>query len=467
MPADLKKTRYILREGSRAQLPRFNPQLPRAVWQKFKKDSPDSIIFTPFFSDMRHQIFTLKMNRVSLEGPNNHSRDGPTFDDFFSPILTIASARKPTGDLPLAYECVRLGTPIEFKDRRGYSALYFACTTIKNFLLPDFVALQVDLPTKPKDVEKFAEGFVGQLIQICLLLLEQHADANEMHDGLSLLGLACLSDQWDLIRALLIHGASTSPSSGVQARRPVSFFKTPHDRSGFDEVAARFAGKPRPHRLCPCGSKRALKDCHSKAQPFPEMYWIEVWSPAKAELQRLAVPRASSNPMVQKMVEEQQIHDANAPHSEYRERHMGLLDYIRVVLKRLENQGEIDPAYAAAGFKVLFFPLQPRSVPTMPKTEVLKSVQLWNNAVDEYIASGVDSRPTETIENAAKVGMTGGPLYRSGCKIAVYCSHECQTIAWKSHKVLCRQKTVKVQMLPSQEAYVTQPEIKMLKGWNS
>jgi hypothetical protein len=88
------------------------------------------------------------------------------------------------------------------------------------------------------------------------------------------------------------------------------------------------------------------------------MYWIEVWSPAKVELQRLAVPRASSNPMVQKMVEEQQIHDANAPHSEYRERHMGLLDYIRVVLKRLENQGEIDPAYAAAGFKVLFFPLQ-------------------------------------------------------------------------------------------------------------
>jgi hypothetical protein len=344
---------------------------------------------------MRHQIFTLKMNRVSLEGPNNHSRDGPTFDDFFSPILTIASAKETDvgtmggswlhlsvtrGDLPLAYECVRLGTPIEFKDRRGYSALYFACTTIKNFLLPDFVALQVDLPTKPKDVEKFAEGFVGQLIQICLLLLEQHADANEMHDGLSLLGLACLSDQWDLIRALLIHGASTSPSSGVQARRPVSFFKTPHDRSGFDEVAARFAGKPRPHRLCPCGSKRALKDCHSKAQPFPvegicpcgragkihekccgkvqEMYWIEVWSPAKVELQRLAVPRASSNPMVQKMVEEQQIHDANAPHSEYRERHMGLLDYIRVVLKRLENQGEIDPAYAAAGFKVLFFPLQ-------------------------------------------------------------------------------------------------------------
>lgn len=55
----------------------------------------------------------------------------------------------------------------------------------------------------------------------------------------------------------------------------------------------------------------------------------------------------------------------------------------------------------------------------MSKVELNEAVRLWNTAVDEYIASDVDSRPTETIENAAKVGVAGGPLHRrceaTGC----------------------------------------------------
>ena len=37
---------------------------------------------------------------------------------------------------------------------------------------------------------------------------------------------------------------------------------------------------------------------------------------------------------------------------------------------------------------------------------------MWNSAVDEYIASGVDDRPVWEIEAGAKLGVNGGPLYK-------------------------------------------------------
>jgi len=38
-------------------------------------------------------------------------------------------------------------------------------------------------------------------------------------------------------------------------------------------------------------------------------------------------------------------------------------------------------------------------------------METWNAAVDEYIASGVDMRMREDIENESKIGLGGGPLY--------------------------------------------------------
>ncbi|KAF7343341.1 Calcium uniporter protein 5, mitochondrial [Mycena venus] len=523
MNVDLKKTRLKWRGGSREQLPKFNPQLPRSIWEQFKKDFPDSIVFTPFFSDMRYEILTLKQNCISLEAPEGHRQesedpqDRPVrFDDFFPPVLTAASWKKTDigtmggswlhlavsrGDFPLAYECVRLGTPIEFKDRRGYTALYFACVTVKNFILPDGpVTLQVHLPEKPTDIEKFVDGFISQLIQICHLLLEQHADANETHDGLSLLGLACLSDQLDLIRALLLHGANPSPSA-TPAKRRVQFFRTQHNKKKFDNLAAEFAGRPRPRRLCPCGSKRVLEDCHSSIQPYPdkgicpcgagkiyekccvklqEMYWVERWNPCIGRLQRAPITRMTLDPEIQKMCEEQQFRAAHDLKSELGEQPQLFLNYIRAVLKELEENGEIDPAYAAVGLKVHFSPMCPQVAHTMSRSELMGTIRLWNAAVDEYIASGVDSRPAEVIENATKVGTTGGPLHRrceaagcpsiefrngaklsvcSGCKKAVYCSHNCQKSAWRVHKKACRAGKVLAQMLPSQEAYAKQLDL--------
>jgi hypothetical protein len=55
----------------------------------------------------------------------------------------------------------------------------------------------------------------------------------------------------------------------------------------------------------------------------------------------------------------------------------------------------------------------------MDRGEWKEAMGMWNGAVDKYIASGVDRRSVVIIENAAKLGMLGGPLHRkceaSGC----------------------------------------------------
>lgn len=47
----------------------------------------------------------------------------------------------------------------------------------------------------------------------------------------------------------------------------------------------------------------------------------------------------------------------------------------------------------------------------IPKVEQKIRMDSWNIAVDEYIASGVDNRLREDIENESKIGLGGGPLH--------------------------------------------------------
>ncbi|KAJ6490635.1 hypothetical protein C8R47DRAFT_453942 [Mycena vitilis] len=268
--------------------------------------------------------------------------------------------------------------------------------------------------------------------------------------------------------------------------------KNQRERDKFDAYVAEFSGKPRPRLRCPCGSGRALEDCHSKAQPYPEeglcpcgtgricekccvkrhdMYWVEVWDPRTVRLQRLCVPPMAQNPEIEKTAEDPATHVVDQAMREK------VSNWTQAILKGLAEHGEIDPAYAAAGFKLQTSPLYPKLVQSMSKMDVNDSTRMWNAAVDEYIASGVDSRPTDIIENAAKVGLAGGPLYRrceaggcpsleyrkgvklslcSRCEKAVYCGRTCQKTAWKTHRSACRAGTVNVQLLPSQEAYTQQ-----------
>jgi hypothetical protein len=62
----------------------------------------------------------------------------------------------------------------------------------------------------------------------------------------------------------------------------------------------------------------------------------------------------------------------------------------------------------------------------------------WNAAIDTYIASSGDPRPTLAIERAAKIGVTGGPLYRTceggGCTqmepdVTLFTCSKCRTVS--------------------------------------
>jgi len=153
------------------------------------------------------------------------------------------------------------------------------------------------------------------------------------------------------------------------------------------------------------------------------------------------------------------------------------------------QSGHVDPGFAYAAKQVDFMP-RPWTG-GIPKVEQKIRMDTWNTAVDEYIASGVDMRMREDIENESKIGLGGGPLHalcenetcnephegrthydgRSptkllvciGCKKAKYCSKECQRQAWAAHKRACKSGKVQEQLLSSQQS-ITQMHELMLEN---
>ncbi|KAJ7185539.1 hypothetical protein C8R46DRAFT_1342788 [Mycena filopes] len=490
------------RDGTRKKMRQATPFLPRAIWEPLKEKYPDSLIFDGPFADLRKS--TLHSNE--LDAPS-----ATELEKAFPQVLSAADATTTgggswlhfavtQGDLPLAHESLRLGASVQFKDRRNYSALYLACTILKDILLPDDTVSAI-FHGRTTPSTKAVHAFVEQNIQICLLLLQHHADANETLEGLSLLGLASLSDQWDLIRALLLHGTDPFPSRPTLA--PIDFLKTVNAKRFYTSTASRLSGQPRPRRPCPCGLGLSLDKCHatgSKAYPDgnlcpcgsakthavcctkrTDMTWIEQWDSSEGgRLNRACIPRTGILPALKRVG------------VEYLPRQQDLLKQIETahaVLKTLVKNGRIDPAFAAAGCSLTITPLFPGAVHTMSKIELNNAIRLWNDAVDVYIVSSkADRRTREAIENAAKVGSTGGPLYRrcesggcpkiegrncaklsrcGGCSKVVYCSSHCQRMAWKVHKSVCKTGKARTQMLPSQVEFMAAYSKEMMKMFHS
>ncbi|KAJ7709477.1 hypothetical protein B0H17DRAFT_227562 [Mycena rosella] len=364
---------------------KHDPLLPRAVCEQFRTKFPQSVIFAPFFADVRHEMLTRHMDRTSLE---YDEAPGYCFNDRFPQVLKAAySERSNVGgswlhvavretDLPLAHECVRLGTRIQLTDRRGYSALYLGCIILKDLLLPDGpVTTHLHLfPGRTVD-KQLAPSLASQILELCLFLLGHHADPNEMHNGLSLLGLACLAEQWELIRTLILHGARSSPSSTPPNQLPTRLLKTEGDREVFRSLGWELANKPRPRRPCPCGSARPLEDCHAQAeaQPYPgdvicpcgamkihaqccvkrkDMYWVEQWDRRADRLQRECVPRVDT-PLIHEAIAAKLSMSGDERQAFLRQH----LDWNHRMLKDLAKSGRIDPAYAAAGCLVQFQPI--------------------------------------------------------------------------------------------------------------
>ncbi|KAJ7078085.1 hypothetical protein C8R44DRAFT_825635 [Mycena epipterygia] len=472
-----------------------NPQLPQQVWKRFKEDYPESIIFTTSFSIARHGLVTREFSPSSSEGIPKFAPQIDGIQHFLGLDPTWLHLATTSGDLPLACEALRLGTPIQQKERRGFSALYFGCGCVENCVhRRKFREDSINSYIVPKHLIPAMMEKYDQILKVCIFLVEQHSDPDETHNaGVTLLHLACSIGSWDLIRVLILHGAKHSRQNPLKML-PIDTFESPSDKARFRALVSECSTKTRPPRPCPCASGLPLAECHATDQPYPGEYicpcksrrihskccqkkdtfaWHEIWDDEhQFEFKRkpLNVPDSSLALMVEWTTKVERMSLAE------RRNCMVSLEFIqrvRAIIHDLALRGMIDLAFASAVEKI-GYPPRPGLLEMTTRTEGKSFVEKWNQAVDDYIESGVDRRPRKSIENAAMLGMAGGPLYRkceadgcpnvegrdsvkllvcSGCVTAVYCNKGCQKSAWKSHKPACLSGTVKVQVLPSQLVY--------------
>ncbi|KAJ6473590.1 hypothetical protein C8R47DRAFT_987204, partial [Mycena vitilis] len=451
-----------------------------------------SIIFTPFFSDVRHLMLCGGTTAATLGAIPAHlevlmrslSHSASDFDaDHGLSYLHLAVV---AGDIPLAYEALRLGTPVYFKNKAGYSPLYFGC---------DLLLLAARSGGIPAPIQAQWQTLKGRIVQICLFFVAHHSDPNETHGtDISVLSLACITRSWELIRALLLHGATPDGLTQI-------FHHQPADKTRFEKLVSELSSAVRPARICPCGSSRLLKDCHQTSQPRPGHFlcpcqsrktyaaccskknieWSDHWDEKEGLLGISRVLCRSAQAAhaglgAEDIIRAMDVAGVTVPAGP---RALSQIDKPNeAILKVLIEERRIDPAYAAACKKTMIAP-SPAAVLTVPKLEWIQSMRRWNDDVDAYIAFGVDRRAPEIIEGAAKVGVAGGPLWRrceaprcievenkdsvkpfpqcsAATRFTVYCSQTCQKTAWKGHKSACRAGEVVAQMLPSQVEYMAE-----------
>lgn len=245
--------------------PLAKPQIPTNVLQRLKEDETlpynDSIVFTEEFNLYRHTITAMQLD-PECDVPTSFTRERISrFELTQSQRNTTMSwlhLAVCTGDLPLAYEMIRLGTSMSTTDSLGRSPLYLGC-----YLL--------SLLTRLRGVTSIQA--ISRISRICVLLVEQHSDVNEAHDISTLLYLACASRSWDLIQVLLAHGANTAPTL-PRDRYPIAAFEMGDDKERYTSLISLTSFISRPPRRCPCWSGKNLDDCHGDGttRPLPDEF---------------------------------------------------------------------------------------------------------------------------------------------------------------------------------------------------
>uniref|UniRef100_A0A8H7XPA3 MYND-type domain-containing protein n=1 Tax=Psilocybe cubensis TaxID=181762 RepID=A0A8H7XPA3_PSICU len=387
------------------------------------------------------------------------------------------------GDVLLAYEYLRLGLDPDIKDLHGRTPIWFALqAAVKVHTTPDNVMAPQEKVNR-----------LARYTRVARLLIEQHIDVNQSHDGVTPLILACKARDWETISLLLEHGA-------IKNFATKTYFSTDKHRKKFMELVSTKSlteGQERPARVCPCWSGKVLPECHGiqGRHPYPLSFLCVCGSKKSHEsccarktpvfeywegthLVPYSLTTADKPASYQKLGRAMQslyfgkfkyrpdgtLRDLDS----FPDVPFAALDNVTLEMFRQEmiKLNLVDPAFAYAMSKYRF--------PLNAGVRNWKTGQQvnWNRTVDEYIASGVDSRPVFEIERAAKIGQWGGPLVRecegpecgklefrdvqkmlkcSRCHITPYCSKECQTADWKNHKSLCGTENQITPFLPSQD----------------
>ncbi|KAJ7695939.1 hypothetical protein B0H17DRAFT_1131132 [Mycena rosella] len=405
-------------------------------------------------------------------------------------------------DPPLACEMIRHGTLIDTENAKGQTPLMQALERIWDLhSVLKRSTVKGPLPPTMQGYKTQIENAQNRVRYIAVILIGQHANVNATVNWqgkvVSSLHLACATDDWDLVSLLLEHGAESEPTPTCVDVD--TFLVTAASKRRLKGLKAN-AKATRPLRICPCFSGEPMSECHSKRLPYPDDFTCscgsgkvyekcckarnirltEIWDEETKWIQPSRTvslpngPPSFASPEVHAVMEQfKQNGDMEkvmkmVPEAMFNPEVREVFDEC-LELGCQENIA--DPAFTFAYFETKYFPSpQGRS---SSKHWCRQKQKEWNAAVDKYIESGVDSRPRSEIEEAAKIGISLGAMYRAceadgcdkvegrdiekmltcaRCKMTFYCGAACQKAHWRTHKPVCGSVEQTERPLPSQVA---------------
>ncbi|KAJ7486059.1 hypothetical protein B0H11DRAFT_1861539 [Mycena galericulata] len=365
----------------------------------------------------------------------------------------------------LACEAIRLGTHIDVKNGRGQTPLLQALERaweLRSVLLTTAYAFEPIPSSIVVDTQAY-ENARKRNRYIATVLIDQHADVNATVEWqgkvVSSLHIACAMEDWDLITALLKHGAKRKPTpTCVDAE---TFLATATAKHRFAALQTDANGVIRPLRLCPCFSGKPLSNCHYKELPYPDEFTCPCGS--TKTFKKCCKTR---NTALKELWDEESQCIVSEPKATQAMtfRQSCLAALMEEQIKQAAQQpGWKEWAVRCAtlhqkGSALLGREKAKKIVPGRRRARAIMKRSEWNEAVDSYIATGVDPRPHAEIEAAAKISISLGPLARTceaenchkvegrdmqkvsmcgRCKMTFYCGATCQRLHWLVHKKIC------------------------------
>ncbi|KAK7462883.1 hypothetical protein VKT23_007462 [Stygiomarasmius scandens] len=501
--------------------PSSHPCLPKELIDQFKSDPQwkNSFVFTEEFESFRVKALdrTLDERPFEVEVTSSNCNVPDHYSDLAKNLEKFRPGDKKTylhkavkdGDVPLAYEMIRMGILINAVDSDRVTPLFFACsylrflhTLYQSLTKPTSSALQSTrkATTNPDSIKTR----MNHVAKIATILVEQGAYLDVVALRARSLPLAVQAQQWDLVRLFLVHGVRR-PTVEETKRLLPSIADRIRLAHMMNEVKA---ADPRPSRPCPCWSGKLLTECHdTRARlPYPTHFLCvcgrhrpygscclkrnimveESWHSEHKNIIPVTIPFRNN---LSAEVPPELRHHFDVGFNDLRRFQEALLIdpallQGQIVPQSIKNWGTmllcmlpvigredaaLDPAFIFALDNVDFVPRPYQR--QLTKQEEQRHMQEWNAAIDRYIETSSDSRSRTEIEIATKIASHGGPLFRrceadgcekvegrdiekmqkcSQCGLIFYCSRECQRSSWKVHKAECKSKTHRMQELPTQ-----------------